>query len=84
MAESFDIRQANGQGPLGKEPTSPQLISGRTRVTAEILAHFLHLSPAQFAGLLWMFRGSLLQSHRARLQMNRILSWARAAPQTGN
>lgn len=39
MAESFDIRQANGQGPLGKEPTSPQLISARTRVTAEILAH---------------------------------------------
>ena len=31
-----------------------------------------------------MLYGPSLQSHRTRLQMNRILSWARAAPQTGN
>lgn len=34
MAESFDIRQANGQGLLGRAPTLPQPIS-MTGVTTE-------------------------------------------------
>lgn len=40
--------------------------------------------PAQCVGPPWTLHRSFLQSHRARLQMNRILSRARAAPQTGN
>lgn len=83
MAESFGMCQANGQGSLGREPTSPQLICSTTVVTS----HPCHSSCprlAGFAGLPGMLQGPLLQSRRARLQTNRILSWARAAPRTGN
>lgn len=47
--------------------------------------HTLAILPAPgWLDLPGMLQGPLLQSRRARLQTNRILSWARAAPRTGN
>lgn len=62
---------------------SPHCPSSSPRLVSP-LRHSPHPRPARFARLPWMLYGPSLQSHRTRLQMNRILSWARAAPQTGN
>lgn len=84
MAESFDICQANGQSPLGRELTGPSL-SGQGPWSPPRNSHTLPPPRrAQLARLPGTLHGSLLQSRRAQLQMNRILSGARAAPQTGN
>ena len=84
MAESFDICQANGQGLLGREPTGPSLSQQGPWSPPGNLHTLPPPRPAQLARLPRTLHRALLQSHRAQLQMNRILSGARAAPQTGN
>ena len=84
MAESFDICQANGQGLLGREPTGPSLSRQGPWSPPRNLHTLPPPRPAQLARLPGTLHRALLQSHRAQRQMNRILSGARAAPQTGN